>query len=68
MVKGRVKWFNASKGFGFISREGGDDLVVHFSAIQDQGFKVLREGEEVESEIAPGRKGEQGVNVQRVNK
>ena len=68
MVKGRVKWFNVSKGFGFISREGGDDLFVHFSAIQEQGFKALREGDEVEFEIAPGRKGEQAVNVLRVNK
>ena len=68
MVRGRVKWFNVSKGFGFISREGGDDLFVHFSAIQEQGFKALREGDEVEFEIAPGRKGEQAVNVLRVNK
>lgn len=66
MVRGRVKWFNESKGFGFIAREGGDDLFVHYSSIQEEGFKVLREDDEVEFEIAPGRKGEQAVHVQRV--
>ena len=66
MVKGRVKWFNESKGFGFISREGGDDLFVHHSSISGEGFKTLQENEEVEFEVAPGRKGEQAVNVRKV--
>ncbi len=63
MPKGRVKWFNEKKGFGFISRDGGDDLFVHFSSIKQDGFKVLREGDEVEFEIAEGKKGLQAVNV-----
>jgi CspA family cold shock protein len=67
MVKGRVKWFNESKGFGFISREGGDDLFVHHSSISGEGFKTLQENEEVEFEVAPGRKGEQAVNVRKLN-
>ncbi len=67
MVKGRVKWFNESKGFGFISREGGDDLFVHHSSISGEGFKTLQENEEVEFDVAPGRKGEQAVNVRRIN-
>jgi cold shock protein len=67
MVKGRVKWFNESKGFGFISRESGDDLFVHHSSISGEGFKTLQENEEVEFDVAPGRKGEQAVNVRRVN-
>ena len=66
MVKGRVKWFNESKGFGFISREGGDDLFVHHSSISGEGFKTLQENEEVEFEVAPGRKGEQAVNVRKL--
>ena len=66
MVKGRVKWFNESKGFGFISREGGEDLFVHHSSISGEGFKTLQENEEVEFEVAPGRKGEQAVNVRKV--
>lgn len=67
MVKGRVKWFNESKGFGFISREDGDDLFVHHSSIGGEGFKTLQENEEVEFEVAPGKKGEQAVNVRKVN-
>ncbi|MBI5967747.1 MAG: cold-shock protein [Deltaproteobacteria bacterium] len=63
MPRGRVKWFNEQKGFGFISQEGGDDLFVHFSSIKQEGFKVLREGDEVEFEIAPGKKGLQAVDV-----
>jgi cold shock protein len=63
MSKGRVKWFNEQKGFGFISQEGGEDLFVHFSSIQQEGFKVLREGDEVEFEVAQGKKGQQAVNV-----
>ena len=63
MAKGRVKWFNEAKGFGFISQEGGDDLFVHYSSIQQEGFKVLLEGEEVEFEVSRGEKGLRAVNV-----
>ena len=61
---GKVKWFNETKGFGFIEPEGGGkDVFVHFSAIQDQGFKTLREGQEVKFEVTDGPKGPQAVNV-----
>jgi CspA family cold shock protein len=63
MPTGRVKWFNEKKGFGFISQDGGDDLFVHFSSIQQNGFKVLHEDDEVEFEIAQGNKGLQAVDV-----
>jgi CspA family cold shock protein len=63
MAKGRVKWFNEAKGFGFISQEGGDDLFVHYSSIQQEGFKVLLEGDEVEFEVSRGEKGLRAVNV-----
>lgn len=63
MPKGKVKWFNASKGFGFIEQEGGEDLFVHFSAIQGDGFKTLDEGQSVEFEITSGAKGDQATNV-----
>jgi cold shock protein len=58
-----VKFFNAEKGFGFISREGGDDVFVHFSNIQGSGYKSLDEGQQVEFDVAPGRKGEEAQNV-----
>jgi len=60
---GKVKWFNAEKGFGFIEREGGSDVFVHFSAIQSEGFKTLEEGQNVEFEIVEGPRGPQAANV-----
>ena len=60
---GKVKWFSPEKGYGFIAREGGDDVFVHFSAIQDEGFKTLNEGQEVEFEIVEGARGPQAANV-----
>ncbi len=66
MAKGRVKWFNANKGYGFISQESGEDVFVHFSAIQGDGFKTLNEGQEVEFEITNGTKGPQASNVVKV--
>lgn len=60
---GRVKWFNAEKGYGFIEREDGGDVFVHFSAIQEKGFKTLSEGQKVQFEIAEGARGPQAVNV-----
>ncbi|TDQ36943.1 cold shock domain-containing protein [Aureibacillus halotolerans] len=62
-MEGRVKWFNAEKGFGFIEREGGDDVFVHFSAIQEEGFKSIDEGQEVEFDIVEGSRGPQAENV-----
>ncbi|HJV46835.1 MAG TPA: cold shock domain-containing protein [Bacillota bacterium] len=62
---GKVKWFNAEKGFGFIERDGGDDVFVHFTAIQGNGFKSLQEGETVEFEIVQGNRGPQAANVVR---
>ena len=63
---GIVKWFNAEKGFGFIEREDGDDVFVHFSAIQGTGFKTLEEGQDVEFEIVEGNRGPQAANVVRI--
>ncbi len=62
-MTGKVKWFNSEKGFGFIEREEGDDVFVHFSAIQTEGFKTLEEGQEVEFEIVEGDRGPQAANV-----
>jgi CspA family cold shock protein len=63
MVKGTVKWFNNQKGYGFITPESGNDVFVHHSAIQGDGYKSLEEGQSVEFEIQQGAKGEQAVNV-----
>ncbi|MGK2948080.1 MAG: cold-shock protein [Acidimicrobiales bacterium] len=63
MATGTVKFFNNEKGFGFISREEGDDVFVHFSNIQGSGYKSLDEGQRVEFDVAPGRKGEEAQNV-----
>jgi len=63
MVKGTVKWFNEKKGYGFLSREDGDDVFVHYTSIKNEGFKTLREGQSVEFEIQDGPKGPQAVNV-----
>lgn len=63
MATGRVKWFNADKGYGFIEREGEADVFVHFSVIQSEGFKTLDEGQEVEFEIEEGERGLQAANV-----
>ncbi|MDQ2648264.1 MAG: cold-shock protein [Actinomycetota bacterium] len=66
MTTGTVKFFNAEKGFGFISREQGDDVFVHFSNIVGEGYKSLDEGQRVEFDVAPGRKGEEAQNVRVV--
>jgi CspA family cold shock protein len=65
METGTVKWFNAEKGFGFIEREGADDVFVHFSAIQDEGFKSLDEGQTVTFDIEEGDRGPQAANVNK---
>jgi CspA family cold shock protein len=62
-LAGTVKWFNASKGFGFISRDGGEDVFVHHSAIQSEGYRQLEEGQRVEFEVETGPKGLKAVNV-----
>ena len=64
MNKGTVKWFNAEKGFGFITSEEGKDLFVHFSEIQKEGFKTLEEGQQVSFDVKEGQKGPQAANVQ----
>lgn len=66
MEKGTVKWFNATKGYGFITREGGSDVFVHFKAIIQDGYKKLDEGDEVEFEVEEGAKGPQAANVTKV--
>ena len=66
MAQGNVKWFNDAKGYGFTSQEDGEDVFVHFSAIQAQGFKSLAEGDRVEFEVTKGPKGLQAANVRKV--
>ncbi|MPM27378.1 Cold shock-like protein CspLA [bioreactor metagenome] len=66
MENGTVKWFNAEKGFGFIERESGDDVFVHFSAILGDGFKSLEEGQAVSFEIVEGNRGAQAANVEKI--
>jgi cold shock protein len=66
VVNGTVKFFNAEKGYGFISRDDGDDVFVHFSQIEGEGYKTLQEGQKVEFEIGPGRKGDEARGVRVV--
>ena len=66
MPRGKVKWFNENKGFGFIEQEDGPDVFVHYSAIQGEGYKTLSEGMEVEFEIVEGERGLQAANIQKV--
>jgi len=66
VARGTVKWFNEAKGFGFITQENGEDVFVHFSAIQGEGFKTLAEGEKLEFDVTKGPKGLQASNVRRV--
>ena len=66
-LKGTVKWFNNAKGYGFIGREDGEDVFVHYSAIQSEGYKTLIEGDQVEFEITQGQKGEQAAHVAKTS-
>ncbi|WP_018664570.1 cold-shock protein [Heyndrickxia acidiproducens] len=66
MEQGKVKWFNSEKGYGFIEREGGSDVFVHFSAIQGEGFKTLEEGQSVSFDIEEGARGPQAANVEKL--
>ncbi len=66
MPEGTVKWFNAKKGFGFLERDNGDDVFVHFSAIQSDGFRTLNEGDKVKFDIVDGEKGPSAANVKRI--
>ena len=65
-IQGTVKWFNASKGYGFLQRTDGEDVFVHYSAILDEGYKTLKQGQKVEFEIASSPKGDQAANVVKV--
>jgi cold shock protein len=66
MARGTVKWFNAEKGYGFIAREDGEDIFVHYSAINMEGYRNLEEGQRVEFDVGPGKKGEEAQNVRVV--
>ncbi|HOH69961.1 MAG TPA: cold-shock protein [Sedimentibacter sp.] len=66
MAQGTVKWFNSEKGFGFITKDDGNDVFVHFSAIQGDGFKTLEEGQKVSFDVTQGNRGDQAANVQRI--
>jgi cold shock protein len=66
-IKGTVKWFNNAKGYGFVGREGGPDVFIHYSAIASDGYKSLQEGDKVEFEIVQGQKGPQAANVSKVS-
>lgn len=66
MEKGTVKWFNGAKGYGFITREQGDDIFVHFKAIEGEGYKSLQEGEQVQFDVERGPKGLQAANVKKI--
>lgn len=66
MEKGTVKWFNGSKGYGFITREQGEDIFVHFKAIEGEGYKSLQEGEQVQFDVERGPKGLQAANVKKI--
>ena len=66
MSEGKVKWFNESKGYGFISQDGGGDVFVHFSAIQADGFKTLKEGQSVSFDVTQGKKGLEAENVRAI--
>ncbi|HUQ49138.1 MAG TPA: cold shock domain-containing protein [Terriglobales bacterium] len=66
-IKGKVKWFNNAKGFGFIGREDGPDVFVHYSAIESEGYRSLQEGDDVEFEISQGQKGPQAEKVTRAS-
>lgn len=66
MASGKVKWFNDAKGYGFIAQDGGEDVFVHFTAIQTEGFKTLAEGQQVEFEVQQGQKGPQAANVTKL--